>query len=63
MEEQILAKQAELLALFTEMEGMVAENKSREYLGQYIAYHEDAFIVKAEEMRAVANQIKQMEKQ
>ncbi len=41
----------ELLALNVECQGMVAENKQRELLGQSPAYHYDSFAIVAGKMR------------
>lgn len=41
----------ELEALITEREGMVAENKVREILGQSMAYHDMDFQILAKQMR------------
>jgi predicted amidohydrolase YtcJ len=41
-----------LQALITIREGMIAENKQREHLGQSMAYNDDAFFKLAEEIEA-----------
>ncbi|MFA5252765.1 MAG: hypothetical protein WC454_09310 [Phycisphaerae bacterium] len=51
----LLMQHAELLALRTEVEGMIALNKLREMRGETIAYDEGHFQEKAEAMRNIAN--------
>jgi hypothetical protein len=43
----------ELQALITERDGMVAENKVRESLGQSMAYHYDNFAILCDQIRAL----------
>jgi hypothetical protein len=43
----------ELQALIAEREGMIAENKQREYLGQAMAYVEDSFLILADKIRNI----------
>jgi hypothetical protein len=40
--------------MITRREGMIAENKQREYLGQSMAYTEDNFSILADEIRQFA---------
>jgi hypothetical protein len=47
-------KRIRLEELVTRREGMIAENKFREYLGQCPAYAEDSFAILADEMRQLA---------
>jgi hypothetical protein len=47
-------KRIRLEELVTRREGMIAENKFREYLGQSPAYVEDSFAILADEMRQLA---------
>ena len=44
-------KMVELEALITEREGMIAENKQREILGQSMAYNDQIFMELAERIR------------
>lgn len=50
MKEEIILfnAQVELQKLITEREGMIAENKQREHLGQSMAYWEDSFMQQAD---------------
>lgn len=57
METWLLAKQAEILALEAEIQGMVAENLVRVHRGESVAYNDTAFNEKAEQLRYVADQI------
>ena len=43
MDSYLIAKEAEILALRAELEGMLAENKQREVLGHSMAYTEEDF--------------------
>ena len=45
------------MAVQAEIEGMKAENKQREYLGQSMAYSEDCFNLKAQELNELAREI------
>lgn len=46
----------ELEALITEREGMIAENKHREGLGQSMAYGDSAFNALAEQIRELGKE-------
>lgn len=50
----IIEKQRQLLALQAQLEGMKAENSSRQKLGQSLAYSEDAFAEMEDRILAVA---------
>jgi hypothetical protein len=50
LDKQNLEKKIKLEMLITEREGMIAENKSREYFGQSPAYWEDSFAILLEKM-------------
>ena len=43
MTQQILDIQLQMEELICQREGMIAENKQREYLGQSMAYQDDVF--------------------
>lgn len=49
----LLQALCDLCALGSEVEGMKAKNKERESQGYSLAYGEDAFQSKAEEMRSI----------
>ena len=53
----LLAKQAEIEAIKTEVQGMIALNQHRLSQGESIAYVDDAFQEKADELRGVATWI------
>ena len=57
MEAWLLAQQIEMEAIKTEVQGMIAENQYHMGLGQGIAYGEEAFQKKADELRAIAVRI------
>lgn len=44
-----------ILAVQAEIEGMKAENKKKEILGHQIAYNEDSFLIKADNLKELAN--------
>ncbi len=48
-ESWLLELQAELLAIYADIEEMKAENQAREHLGQPIAYTGEAFHLKSNE--------------
>jgi hypothetical protein len=49
-----LYSRCRLEELITQREGMVAENKQREHLGQSLAYTEDSFLILADAIRNLA---------
>ena len=59
MEAWLLAQQAEMEAIKVEVQGMIAENQQRINRGESIAYNDDAFQEKAEQLRGVATCIMQ----
>ena len=46
----------------TMIEGMKAENKQREHLGQAMAYQEDSFLIEAEKYEDFARQFEGLSK-
>jgi hypothetical protein len=50
---QLLHMQAEVQALVSEREAMIAANKGRESAGLSLAYGEDAFAMNAQALRCV----------
>jgi hypothetical protein len=57
MESWLLAKQAEILAIEAEIQGMVAENLIRVRRDEVPAYNDIAFSEKAEQLRYLADYI------
>ena len=57
MESWLLAQQIEMEVIKTEVQGMIAENQYHMGLGQSVAYGEEAFQEKANELRAIAVRI------
>jgi len=55
MNEYDVKRLALILAIHAEIEGMKAENKRRERQNYALAYTEDEFSVKAEELRVLAH--------
>lgn len=55
MDESDVKRLGEILAVQAEIEGMKAENKRREVLGEGMAYTLGDFNCKAEELRAIAS--------
>ncbi len=55
----LLAQTAEIEAIKTEVQGMVALNQYRTYRGEVIAYDEEAFQDKASELRSISMDIMQ----
>ena len=49
---------AEAQAISCEIQGMKYENEQRIILGQSMAYQEDMFIIKAEELREIAQNLR-----
>ena len=54
MESWLLAQQIEMEVIKTEVQGMIAENQYHMGLGQNVAYGEEAFQEKADELRNIA---------
>jgi len=44
-------------AINAEVQGMIAENKQCELLGESMAYQEDSFLIKANELRKLGDSI------
>jgi len=57
MEAWLLAQQAEIEAIKTEVQGMVALNQYRSDRTEVIAYDDGAFQKKVDELRAIASVI------
>lgn len=57
MEPWIVAQNAQIYAVIAEIEGMKAENVQREGSGRSLAYTEDAFFEKANELRSLSDYI------
>jgi hypothetical protein len=51
MDQKLLCIYLQAQALISEREGMIAENKHREYVSQSIVYAEDAFLLNANKFR------------
>lgn len=56
----LLQALADLCACGSEVEGMKAKNKERESQGYSLAYGEEAFQEKANEMRSIGNQAREL---
>ena len=57
MKAWLLAKQAQIMAIQTEIEGMKAENTFKFNTEEYIPYGEDQFQEKAQELYGIYNEI------
>ena len=49
-------------AIITEVEGMSAENEMRKSCGNALAYAEDSFLIKADELRKLADDMDEEER-
>jgi hypothetical protein len=61
LQKMLLAKQAEILAIEAEIQGMVAENLIRVRRDEALAYNDVAFSEKAEQLRNLADYITRLE--
>ena len=56
-EQQLLELRLEMEEIISQREGMIAENKQREFLGQGPAYWEDNFAINAEQFRFIRERL------
>jgi hypothetical protein len=59
MDSWIIAQNAQIYAVIAEVEGMKAMNKQREHCGESMAYNDDHFFAKANELRSLSDYIMQ----
>ena len=58
MQAQLFALQAEMYTKVAQIEGMKAENQFSEYLGNGINYGEDSFAIVQEELKTIADRMR-----
>ena len=56
-EQLLLEMRLKLEELISEREGMIAENYQRHHLEQSMAYVEDSFLLNAEQIKAIRNEL------